>query len=327
MVDVTGLGSLPGTDFPAAVRMTFDEVGVPYLPELPARGPHASMLARGAASLAGLNAELTTSGWRLSASPGPDLRRARALLRDDLDMLAESVPDHSGVLRVSLVGPWTLSAGLERPRGGSVLSDVGARRDIAASLQQGSADLLDEIARRLPAATVTLQLDEPSLPAVLGGTIPTAGGLFALRAIDEAEAFGALRGWAGELPGGRTPPTVLHCCAPGLPLWRLLRDTGLRGVCVDLAMLRTTDVDALAAALDAGHDLFLGVVGEPTTDARQAISAAWALLSQLSPGPDLATRLTVTPACGLATWDPASARSVWRTLGRVALDLDERLLG
>jgi hypothetical protein len=44
MVGITGVGSLPGTDFAAAVRRVFDtlgeaEHGIPHLPELPARGP------------------------------------------------------------------------------------------------------------------------------------------------------------------------------------------------------------------------------------------------------------------------------------------------
>ena len=50
MVAVTGVGSLPGTDFPAALRLVFDvlaeaEAGWPHLPELPARGPAAAMIA------------------------------------------------------------------------------------------------------------------------------------------------------------------------------------------------------------------------------------------------------------------------------------------
>ena len=63
MVAFTGLGSLPGTDFGAALRMTFDKVPeLPYLPELPARGPWAAMIGRGLGLPSGLPASLEECG-------------------------------------------------------------------------------------------------------------------------------------------------------------------------------------------------------------------------------------------------------------------------
>ncbi|WP_028708592.1 hypothetical protein [Propionicicella superfundia] len=324
MVAVTGLGSLPGTDYPGAVAMTFEDVPVPYLPELPARGPHATMIARGAAVLSGLDAELTTSGWQLSATPGPDLRRARALLRDDLDMLAESVPDYAGPLRIPVAGPWTLIASLDLPRGGRALADSGARRDVAASLRQGTADLLREVARRLPGVEPRLQLDEPSLPAVLAGGIPTPGGFFRVRAVDRSEAFGVLATWSG---GEDAVATVVHSCAPGLPIWPLLQATGLTGVSVDVSTLTSSDLDDLAAAVDAGREMLLGVVGDAATDVPTAVARAWSVLRELGAGPEAGERLGVTPACGLASWRPADVRQVWRTLREVAKHMEERLAG
>jgi methionine synthase II (cobalamin-independent) len=324
MVAVTGLGSLPGTDYPGAVAMTFENVPVPYVPELPARGPHATMIARGAASLTGISAELTTSGWRVSPSAGADLRRARALLRDDLDMLAETVPDFAGPVRVSVVGPWTLIAALELPRGGRALADTGARRDLASSLKQGTDDLLYELTRRLPTAEPSLHLDEPSLPAVLGGAIPTAGGLFRIAAIDEAEAFGVLAEWAS---GADVVPTVVHSCAPGLPVWPLLKGTDLAGVSLDVTTLTSADLDGLAAALDAGRDLLLGVVSDEGTGVDAAVDRAWSVLRALGADATASDRLWVTPACGLATWTPKGARAVWRTLTDVARRIEDRLAG
>lgn len=325
MVDVTGLGSLPGTDYAGAVAMTFEQVPVPYVPELPARGPHAGMIARGAATLAGIAAELTSSGWRVADAPGGDLRRARALLRDDLDRLAETVPDYEGRLRVPIVGPWTLAASLELPRGGRLLADTGARRDLAASLLQGTADLVREIARRLPAAAVELQLDEPSLPAVLGGGIPTSGGLFRLRAIDQAEAYPALGRWAGPLPGDVRVPTIVHCCAPGLRIWELLRDTGLGGVAVDLAQVGRAEIDDLAAATDARRSVLLGVTGVAVDRPEPLVTSAWRVVRELGPGPDIEPLVTITPACGLAGWAPAAASSIWKVLRTAASELTERL--
>ncbi len=325
MVDVTGLGSLPGTDFRGAVAMTFEHVGLPYLPELPARGPEAGMIGRGAAVLEGIPAELTASGWRLADTAGADLRRARTLLRDDLDLLQETVPDYSGRLRVTLVGPWTLAAALDLPRGGRVLADSGARRDLAASLLQGSADLVAEVSRRLPGAIVELQLDEPSLPAVLAGEIPTPGGLFRLRAVDPVEAYTALGQWAAPLPGASAVTTVVHCCAPGLELWELLRGTGLAGIAVDLDNVAKTEIDALALAADAGRALLLGVTNQPADRPEPLVERAWRVLRELGPSPDLAARVAITPACGLAGWEPRAAGRIWQVLRAVASELDERL--
>ena len=324
MVAVTGLGSLPGVDFPGAVGTTFDVVPVPYLPELPARGPEATMIARGAAVLAGLDAELTTSGWRLAPTPGPDLRRSRAMLRDDLDMMAETVGDYEGLLRVPVVGPWTLIASLHMQRGGAVLADSGARRDVGDSLREGTENLVEEIVRRMPRAVPRPQLDEPLLPSVLAGSVPTQGGLFRLAAIDQAEALGALARWGHGLPDRDVD---LHCCAPGLPLLSVMRGTGLTGVAVDVGQLTTSDIDDLAGVMDLGGDVLLGVVADASTDVRAAVGRGWSVLRHLGVGPEASSRIWVTPACGLATWPVRAATTVFTTLRSVSSELDERLEG
>ena len=59
----SGIGSWPGTDLADALKITFAECpDLPYLPELPARGPHAAMIGRGTALLTGLGVELTSLG-------------------------------------------------------------------------------------------------------------------------------------------------------------------------------------------------------------------------------------------------------------------------
>nr|NLI50657.1 methionine synthase [Propionibacterium sp.] len=50
MTGATGLGSLPGTDAAAAARLALEHAGpgwLPWLPELPARGPWAGLVGRG----------------------------------------------------------------------------------------------------------------------------------------------------------------------------------------------------------------------------------------------------------------------------------------
>jgi len=195
MVDFTGIGSLPGTDYPAAVRMTFDRVtALAYLPELPARGPWAGLVGRGLGLLEGLGAELATGEWVLGTA-GADQRRARQLWRDDLEVLEEHAQGYTGRLKVQVAGPWTLAASTGVAHVGHVLADTGARRDVAGALAEGIGTVLTDLTRRLPGVDLVLQVDEPGLPAVVAGAVPTPGGFFRHRAVDlpEIAAHLALR--------------------------------------------------------------------------------------------------------------------------------------
>ncbi|MCW5953797.1 MAG: hypothetical protein KIT69_16205, partial [Propionibacteriaceae bacterium] len=157
-VRFTGLGSLPGTDYGAAVRMTFDKVpGLPYLPELPARGPWAGMIGRGLGILAELGAELVAGEWVLG-STGVDQRRARQTWRDDLEILQEHAQGHAGPLKLQVTGPWTLAAATGVAHTGRVLADPGARRDLAGALAEGIGEVLDHLTRHLPGAELVLQV-------------------------------------------------------------------------------------------------------------------------------------------------------------------------
>ena len=329
MIGFTGLGSLPGTDFPAALRMTFDKVpGLPYLPELPARGPWAGLIGRGLGLPSGLSAELSAGEWRLGDAPGVDQRRARATLRDDLDRLEEVAQGYAGSFRVAVTGPWTLAAATGVAHTGRVLADPGARRDLAQSVAEGVGELLADLHRRLPGLDLVLQVDEPSLPAVAAGAVPTPGGFFRHRAVDLPEISGALAGITAEpARRGLEVATVLHSCAAwadGWPLPSLLRGrsdaAGFDAVSVDLDQLRARDEEALAAAVDAGAGLWLGCLpttGEPRplgTDAvrRRVLTA----LDRI--GSPVGERLVLTPACGLAGWSASEVTRGLEVLARVA---------
>ncbi|MDX6276542.1 MAG: hypothetical protein QOJ72_670, partial [Nocardioidaceae bacterium] len=109
MALATGIGSMPGTDFAESLRIVLGEVGeLAYVPELPARGVHAGMIGRTLAVLDGLEADLQPDGWRLGAGEGADLRRARSLLAQDLDVAEELAGDHDGLLKIQVTGPLTL---------------------------------------------------------------------------------------------------------------------------------------------------------------------------------------------------------------------------
>lgn len=314
---VTGIGSLPGTDPDEAARLVFGELpGFAHLPELPARGPGADLVGRSAALLVDLPAEIVPSGWRLAAHPGRDSRHARDLIQRDLDAMEANGTGYIGAFKVQAAGPWTLAASLELPSGHRAVSDPGAARDLAASLTEGLRLHLDEVARRLPGAHLVLQLDEPSLPAVLAGQVPTPSGYGAVRAVDAPTVAQMLGGvLAVAEPGAR----AVHCCAVDAPL-ALLRAAGADALALDAGLLTPAHYDALGEAADAGTSLWLGVL--PTREqplsldtARGPIRRLW---SELGFAPDrLAESVVATPACGLAGASPAYARRVLALLREV----------
>lgn len=320
----TGVGSMPGTDIDAALATTFDEIpDLPHLPELPARGPGADMIGRAAAQLAGLAVDRTPSGWRLVDRPGLEQRGARELMAGDLDaLLPVAGPGYDGGLKLQLAGPWTLAAALELPRGGPALGDQGAVRDLVASLAETAREHLADVRRRLPSARLVLQLDEPSLPAVLSGRVRTQSGLGTLRVPDETDVVSALR----DIVSAVDAPVAVHCCAPRPPL-RLLRAAGAAAVSLDLT-LGDVDHDAVGELVDGGGVVWLGVVpalgpGVPPTprDVAELVRRLW---RELGFDPDgLPGAVAVTPTCGLAGASLGWASSAYRLLRQVARALTE----
>jgi hypothetical protein len=320
---------MPGTDIHEAARTMIGELPqLPYLPELPGRGAGADLIGRTAALLVDLAVELVPSGYRVAARPGRDHRRAVDLLRGDLDALEEAM-DSAGarpdMLKLQAAGPWTLAAEVELRTGHKVLTDAGALREFTASLAEGLRMHAAEVSRRIGVATV-VQLDEPGLPAVLAGAVPTPSGYGTVPAVPESDAVDLLRGVLGALPA----PRIVHCCAPRPPL-ALLRRAGADALAVDAELLagapRAT-VDALGEAWDAGATVLLGLVPAlqpavpPTLGglARPALD----LVDRLGFNRELlAERCVPTPLCGLA-----GATAVWarqaltlaRELGEAFLD-------
>ncbi|RHW28002.1 methionine synthase [Nocardioides immobilis] len=334
MTLATGIGSFPGTeqrDFDEALRLVLGELGegaLPFLPEVPGRGVWAGMVGRTLGLVGELDADLQPAGWRLtgtSGAPALDQRRARSLLGQDLDALEEQASAYSGAFKVQVTGPWTLAATVERPRGDKVLADHGARRDLAQALAIGVADHVADVRRRLPDATrIVLQLDEPALPAVLGGGVPTASGFGRHRTVHPPEASDALAGVLGAARDAGAEPWV-HCCAPDTPL-ALLRGAGADGLAVDLALLDAAGHEALAEALDTGGAVALGVVpstdpAEPPTE-KDVVGAVhrWLDMVGLDPG-EAADRLVLSPACGQAGASSGWARQSLALLRSAAASL------
>ena len=320
----TGIGSLPFEDIDEATRLVFGELpDLPHLPELPTRGAGADLIGRtSGAVLAGLNVDLQPAGWRIVDRPGHDQQRARELLSRDLDALEVHGHEYAGPLKVQVCGPWTLAANLEVSRGDKVLGDQGAVRDVAASLAEGAAEHLAEIAKRIPGAQLVLQLDEPALPMVLAGRVPTASGLRAFAPVEENVARDGLELVldAARAMGART---VVHCCAADPPYSLLGRADA---VSIDVALIR--DRDALGELVEAGRELWLGLVPSLGPGAAPSVNELAAPGRELwhrlgFPPEQLGESVVVTPSCGLAGASSGWARTALGLCRRVAQALTE----
>ena len=325
----SGIGSLPGTDPAEAARVVAGELSqLPHVAELPERGPGADVVGRTAARLVDLHVDRTPSGWRLTGRPGADERRAVRWLADDIEATAEALAGRSGPVTLALCGPWTLAASLARPRGGPVLADQGALRDLTDSLVETVAQVAHDLAR-VVAGPLIVQLDEPSLPSVLAGRVPTESGLGRLAAVDAAQARDTLSHVA---QGARTvaAAVVVHCCAADPPV-RLMGEAGADAVSVDVTRLVRDGapadgrvVDEIAEAVEAGRSLWAGAVptGGPY-DARQAAETVRTLWSVLGLAPARLAQVVVTPTCGLAGRGWPAARAAYRAVRETAGRLGE----
>ena len=323
---------MPGTNPAEAMRVVAGELpDFPHLPELPDRGPGADLTGRTAALLVEIPVEVTPRGWRLAERPGRDLARARTMLSSDLDVMEEVLDGFRGPLKVQLCGPWTLAATLELPRTLNVaIADPGAVADLTASLAEGAAAHVAEVAKRVPGARLVVQLDEPALSAVAGGEVPTASGLSRLRPV-EAEV---LRERLAQVITATQCYTVVHSCAAGVP-FGLIREAGADAISFDLSQLRRAEADAIGEAAEVGLGLLIGAVpavpetdteagvpggpapargptgpGDGSAEARQSAERIIQLYRRL--GLPLATcpdQVVITPACGLTGASPAQARA------------------
>ena len=332
---------MPGTHPAEAMRVVAGELpDFPYLPELPDRGPGADLIGRTAGLLVDLPVEVTPRGWRLAERPGRDVARARSMLSSDLDVLEEVLDGFRGPVKIQLCGPWTLAATLELPRTLNVaVADPGAVADLTASLAEGAAAFAADLAKRIPGARLVVQFDEPALPAVAGGMVPTASGLSRLAAV-EADP---LRQRLEQVIASAHHYTVVHCCAPSVP-FGIIRAAGADGVAFDLSELRRGEGDGVAESAEAGMGLLTGAVPALPEQAVEGSSRASGSSGQAGQaggpretaervirlwrrlGLPLATcaeQAVITPACGLAGVSPDQARAALARCHQAASMLPE----
>ena len=333
---------MPGGNPLETAQVVFDEVpDLPFLAELPGRGPGADMIGRTAALLVDIPVEVTPGGWRIADRPGRDMRRAKSMLSSDLDAMEEILDGYQGPLKLQLAGPWTLAATIEQPHSLKVaLADPGLVNDIASSLAEGARLHVAEVAKRVPGATLLVQLDEPSLPAVAHGGIPTPSGLSRVREVDEEVLRAKLR----EVLAATRAYTIVHCCASGYP-FEIITGAGANAVSFDLSLLKHREYDKLAETVEGGSGLLIGALpvtglerdsgrpssardsdggrratgqreeeGEPIRPTPEgtanAVREVWQRIGL--PPATCAEQVVITPACGLAGVSPDQARDALR---------------
>jgi methionine synthase II (cobalamin-independent) len=311
----SGVGSWPGTAPRQAAEVVVGELAgaLAHIVELPARGVGADMLGRAGALLIDLAIDTVPRGYRIAARPGAVTRRAVSMLNEDMDALEEAwetagLRGGERVVKVQAPGPITLAAGLELANGHRVITDSSAVRDLAASLAEGVAAHRAALARRLD-TPVAVQFDEPSLPAALAGQLTGVTALSPVAALDEAVAGALLDGCVAAAGAD----VVLHSCAPELP-WDLLQRSAIDAISVDGGTLRAADLDGIAAFIESGRTVVLGVVPgiapERRPSAEEVAAAVVAVTDRLGFGRSaLRDRIGVTPACGLAGATPKWART------------------
>ena len=331
---VTGVGSMPGTDSAEAARIVAGELDIPHLVELPARGPGGDMVGRTLALVASATgefaAETTPDGWRLAGGRtggelGRQMRRGASWLAEDIDRMELALDAFSGRVKVQLAGPWTLAASVEAVRGTRLVADAGACSDLAEALGEALAEHVAMIGRRIPAAQVVVQVDEPALPIVVAGHIRTPSGRGALRVPEVPELVSGLRVVVDAATRAGAVVTVVHCCDRDVP-FDLLQRAGFGAVSIDTELLGQASDEALGAWWDEGGVVVLGAVpsvDDPRLSSETVARRVAALWSRIGFGiADVGERTWLSPACGLAGASPTWAREVGALMRGAAHNLE-----
>lgn len=319
----TGLGPMPGTDPGEATRTVFGErPELPYLPELADRGAGAEAIGRTAALLVDLHVDVHAGRWRLVSRPGRDERHAREMLEGDLDALEDVGSRHPGPVKIQVLGPWTLAACLELPRGDKVLTDPGAVADLAGSLTEAVTQHVDDVRRRLPRAErVLVQVNEPLLTVVLAGHVPTASGWGRLPVPEPGPAEHLL----ARVLAAAGADAGVWCDAPTPPVG-MLRRAGAAFVAFGASRLEAIPEEDLGEAIEAGTGLLLGLVPPPPgagADIDTLARPARRIWTRLGLGEGHWDAVVVTPDCELQDLSDDDARTVLGRCGDVGRALRE----
>ncbi|GAA1157192.1 hypothetical protein [Nesterenkonia sandarakina] len=308
------VGVMPGTNLLRSAELHAAELPAPHLPglpELPGRGLHSQLMGRSLAQLSELATELTSYGWRLTQRPGADDQRARGWLRSDVDTLADLrgqrresgldpvAEDGRGApLALELLGPISLMAGLALPSGEKVLTDHGARRDLAASLATGAAEHLSHVRRACAPSSLTVVLTEPDYTRVRSGLIPTVSGYRTIRALEREEARGYLGAMIETLQHAGADEVLLDLGgrveAEHIQDFRAERGPRADGFGVDLTTMQAPGWERTAELVESGASMLASMLTSAETAAAARLGSPEAARrgeTQLPQVSELARRL------------------------------------
>ncbi|GAC66355.1 hypothetical protein [Gordonia soli] len=322
----TGVGSMPQVAPTQAAEIVTGELDLAFLPELPSRGLGADLIGRMAALLVDIPLDVSSRGYRLSARPSAVSRRADELLRRDLDAI-EELWDGAGFIgtarpfKIQACGPFTLAASVEAGGGHKAIRDRGAWTDLVESTTEGLRVHAAEVVRRL-GVEVLVQIDEPSVGAVIDGRVTPLSRLDTVPPVPVADVAEALSGLVEKLGH----PVVVHSC--DTPRWDLIDQLPAAGFSLDVTALTTADLDGIGGLVDRGALLVAGIV--PSTEQSSPLHAdevagrLAALVDRIGLDREvLARNVIVTPTCGLAGATPMWSVTALGLCARAAQALAE----
>jgi methionine synthase II (cobalamin-independent) len=320
----SGIGSWPGAAARQAAEVVVGELGgaLAHIVELPARGVGADTVGRAGALLIDVAIDTVPRGYRLAARPGAVTRRAVSLLGEDMDALEEAwetagLRGSGRTVKVQAPGPVTLAAELELTHGHRAITDLGAVRDIAASLAEGVGAHRATVSRRLD-TPVVVQFDEPSLPDAVAGRLAGVTALSPVAPIDEALATALL----DTCVAAAGAAVSVRACVPELP-WKVLQRSNIAAVSVDATTLGAADLDAIAEFVESGRTVVLGAVAATVPPRRPSVeevaAAVVAVTDRLGFGRSaLRDRIGISPVRGLGGATPKWARTALGLVRQVA---------
>lgn len=318
----TSIGSLPHRDRDEAIAFVLDRTPeLPAAPTVPALEPLERMIPQAAWGIAGV--EIADDGT--VTVPDPAAVDPAAPLGDPhlsgrpfttWRLFLDVVAGRDDPIKLQLTGPLTL--GLTLVAAG-VVPSVAFPVAVHAVAARTRA-LLDLADLKAPGVPRLVVLDEPGL---VGGLRPELE-LAPDHVIDLLS--GALAAAEGRAMTG------VHCCGP--TDWRLVLQAGPQLLSLPVGAEVTGSAGALGSFLDRGGWVAWGAVatdgplGEQPSRPWRQLSAQWCELVQNGCDPVLLRRQAlVTPACGLALHDVATADHVFDITRRLAEKILDQVTG
>lgn len=335
----TGIGSLPHTQLELALQMALQQ-DVPVLPQLPTGNPSEFMIAAALDGLPGMSydadgmATVDLAQWE-AAHRALDARLESALASGKLEEFEPSPQavrawrpflwevEHRklALAKVQLAGPFTVRWVTRTSSGGPAADVPALDQQIYRLLMARTLAMVRAIRRA--GATPLVFLDEPGLYA-LQRSDPRH-----LVHLQEEKLLAVALQREGALVG-------VHCCSN--TDWPAVMELGVELLSTDVRLSLDALLNhrqAFSQYLDTGATLSLGII--PTdlastyrvADLVESVEAS--LRATLPPGrtfSDVASRVLLTPACGLAMRSVSDAERIFnelreaQTLLRRAIEAD-----